>query len=111
MNLRSPDLVSVADQEWAAIRTAAPLACAGLLLADGVLAALLTASLDLHGLVQERVAARLVALGLAVVHQAHAGAVDDVVLVVHALVHLQPRNNNFSPIWSISYTCAEAERQ
>ena len=84
----------MADREWAAVLTAAPLACAGLLLADGVLAALLVARLDAHGLVEEGVAALLVALGLAVVHQAHAGTVDDVVLVVHALVHLRPSNNS-----------------
>ncbi len=108
MSLCLPDLASVADQEGAAVLTPAPLACARLLLADGVVAALLTARLDAHGLVEEGVAALLVPLGLAVVHEAHAGAVDDVVLVVHALVHLQPRRRESSPVRSIFCTCAKA---
>ena len=85
---------SVAERENAAVVITAPLTCAGLLRADGVPAALLAARLDLHGLVVEGVAALLLRLRLAVVHQTHAGTVDDVVLVVHALIHLQRRNKS-----------------
>ena len=63
-------------------------------LAHSILAAVLAARLDVHGLVEERVAALLALLvRLAVVHMAHGCAVDDVVLVVHALVHLQQRTD------------------
>ena len=63
-------------------------------LAHSILAAVLAARLDVHGLVEEGVAALLALLmRLAVVHMAHGCAVDDVVLVVHALVHLQQQSS------------------
>ena len=83
--------ISVTQQHCICV-SAATLACAGLGLADGVPASVLAARLHLHGLVVERVTALLgLRLRLAVVHQAHRRAVDDVVLVVDALVHLRPQ--------------------
>ena len=105
MIIRPLDLASVAHQDRAAVIIPAPLACARLLRANGVLAALLAARLDPHGLVVEGIAALLAPRGLAVVHQADAGAVDDIVLVVHALVHLQPCKAKLTPT---SITCASA---
>ena len=76
-------------------------------LAHSILAAVLAARLDVYSLVEEGVAALLALLvRLAVVHMAHGRAVDDVVLVVHALVHLQ-QQSDFTELSSIG-ECTDA---